>query len=92
MPFVYFGIQLAAAPFFPGYSFLARDASTLGSHGSRLPSLFNVGSLVIGLLTFIAAWGFFRAFQILQVGAIISWLTTLALLSSALESINARLR
>ena len=89
VPFLYFGIQLAAAPFFPGYSFLARDASTLGSLGSRLPSLFNIGSLVIGLLTLIAAWGVFRAFQILGVGAIISWLTTLALLSSALGSINA---
>lgn len=91
VPFLYFGIQLAAAPFFPGYSFLARDASTLGSLGSRLPSLFNVGCLVIGLLTLIAAWGVFRAFQILEVGAIISWLTTLALVSSALGSINAGL-
>jgi hypothetical protein len=61
VPFLYFGIQIAAAPFFPEYSFLARDASTLGSNASRLPALFNIGSLVVGIVRFIASWGFFPA-------------------------------
>ena len=91
VPFLYFGIQIAAAPFFPGYSFLARDASTLGSDGSSLPAVFNIGSLGVGLVTFIASWGFFRAFQLLGIRAIIAWPTTLALVSCGLGSINAGL-
>src|SRR4051812_45269148 len=34
IPFLYFGVQIVAARFYPGYSFLNRDASTLGSAGS----------------------------------------------------------
>jgi len=89
VPFLYFGIQLAAAPFYPDYSFLARDASTLGSNGSNLPAVFNIGSLVVGIVTFIASWGFFRSFRLLEVRASIAWLTTLALVASGLANINA---
>ena len=89
VPFLYFGIQIAAAPFFPGYSFLARDASTLGSNGSSLPALFNIGSLVVGIATFIASWGFFRSFRLLGVRAVIAWLATLALVASGLANVNA---
>jgi hypothetical protein len=89
VPFLYFGIQVAAAPFFPGYSFLARDASTLGSDGSSLPAVFNIGCLVVGLLTFVASWGFFRALRLLEVHYAIVWLTTLAMAASGLADINA---
>jgi hypothetical membrane protein len=88
-PFLYFGIQIAAAPFFPDYSFLARDASTLGSNGSSLPALFNIGCLVVGIVTLIASWGFFRAFRLLKVRAAIAGLASLALVASGLASINA---
>jgi hypothetical protein len=89
VPFVYFGIQIAAAPFYPGYSFLARDASTLGSNGSTLPAVFNVGCLLVGILTFIASWGFFRSFQILKTRTALAWLVALALVANGLADINA---
>jgi len=89
VPFLYFGVQVAAAPFFPGYSFLARDASTLGSNGSTLPAVFNIGCLIVGIATFIASWGFFRSFRLLKVHTAIAWLTTLALVASGLAHINA---
>jgi hypothetical protein len=89
VPFLYFGIQIAAAPFFSNYSFLARDASTLGSNGSRLPALFNIGSLAVGIVTLIASWGFFRAFRLLKVRNAIASLATLALVTCGLGSINA---
>jgi len=89
VPFLYFGIEIPAAPFFPGYSFVARDASTLGSNGSTLPAVFNIGCLVVGLATFIASWGFFRSFRFLGVRAIPAWLATLSLVSSGLANINA---
>jgi hypothetical membrane protein len=91
VPFLYFGVQFAAAPFYPGYSFLARDASTLGSPGSSLPAVFNVGAICVGVLLFIAAWGFLRAFRFLGVRNFIAWPTTLAILSGGLGSINAGL-
>jgi hypothetical membrane protein len=91
VPLLYFGIQIAAAPFFPGYSFLARDASTLGSNGSNLPAVFNIGCLVVGMVTFIASWGFFRAFRLLEVRAAGAWLATLALVASGLAHVNAGL-
>jgi hypothetical membrane protein len=91
VPFLYFGIQIAAARFFPGYSFLVRDASTLGSPGSSLPAVFNIGAICVGILSFIAAWGFLRAFRILGVRNFIAWPTTLAILSSGIGSINAGL-
>lgn len=89
VPFLYFGIQIAAAPFFPGYSFLARDASALGSNGSNLPAVFNVGSLLVGCATLAASWGFFRTFQRLGVRTWIAWPATLALIASGLSDINA---
>jgi hypothetical protein len=89
VPFLYFGIQIAAAPFYPAYSFLARDASTLGSDGSRLPTLFNIGSLVVGIVTFIASWGFFHSFRLLGVRSITAWLATIALVASGLADVNA---
>jgi hypothetical protein len=88
-PFLYFGIQIAAAPFYPGYSFLARDASTLGSNGSSLPALFNIDSLVVGIMTFIASWGFFRSFRFLGVRSATAWPATLALISGGLANVNA---
>jgi hypothetical membrane protein len=91
VPFLYFGIQVVAAPFYPGYSFLNRDASTLGSDGSSCPAIFNVGAILVGIVTLIASWGFLRAFQRLGTNPILTWLATLALISSGLASINAGL-
>lgn len=54
-PLLYFGVQLIAAPFYPGYSFFTDDASTLGSDGSRFPAIFNVASMLQGALLLLAA-------------------------------------
>jgi hypothetical membrane protein len=89
VPFVYFGIQLIAAPFYPGYSFMNRDASTLGSAGSRCPAIFNLGSILLGMMTLIAAWGFFRALRDSGVNPILTWLISLGVASFGVASINA---
>lgn len=89
IPFLYFGIQLVAAPFYPGYSFLNQDASTLGSAGSSFPVLFNTGAMLVGVATLIAAWGFWQALWALDVHPLVAGLTALALVSSGLGSLNA---
>jgi hypothetical membrane protein len=89
IPFLYFGIQLAAAPFHPGYSFLSRDASTLGSTGSTAPWVFNVGVLVLGVLEIAVAGAFMRALPRAGVGRVLSAMLALALASAAIGSFNA---
>jgi hypothetical protein len=89
LPFLYFGLQLIAAPFYPGYSFLSRDASTLGSEGSAAPWIFNLGTFVIGLCEVVAAWGFLNRLRRVRGNAVLAWATCLALASSALGSLNA---
>jgi hypothetical membrane protein len=89
IPLVYFGIQLLAAPFYPGYSFLRRDASTLGSEGSNFPLLFNTGAIILGLLVFIATYGFFHALRNLKVNLVFNLLVCIALASFGISDINA---
>ena len=89
VPFLYFGIQIAAAPFYPEYSFLRQDASTLGSDGSHFPLIFNVGSILTGIVTVIAASGFVRAFLSLQVNPVWAWLTSIAVFLNGLGSLWA---
>lgn len=91
MPLLYFGVQLVAAPFYPGYSFLARDASTLGSPGSTFPAIFNWGVVVTGAVTLAAAWGFSNAFLRLRIHPALTGVTVSALIGSAIGSINAGL-
>jgi hypothetical membrane protein len=89
IPFVYFGMQIIAAPFYPDYSFLTRDASTLGSDGSRFPLLFNMGAIILGLLAFIATLGVFCALKYLKVHTIWAYLVATLLISFGISDINA---
>ena len=89
VPFFYFGLQIVAAFYYPGYSFLNRDASTLGSDGSSFPAIFNVGSILLGIMTLIASWGFIRGLRHFGIHPILGWLTFLAVVSFGLGSINA---
>jgi len=91
VPVAYFGIQLVAAVFYPGYSFLNQDASTLGSVGSRCPAVFNIGAIIVGILALIATWGFMRALRLRGTNSFLVWLTVLSLTSFGLGSINAGL-
>jgi hypothetical membrane protein len=61
VPVLYFGSQLAAAPFYPGYDFVVQVASELGSAASRQPWVFNLGAVLTGAAGLVAALGFGRA-------------------------------
>jgi len=89
LPVVYFAIQLIAAAFYPGYSFLNRDASTLGSHGSTAPWIFNGGALVVGAIELVLAVAFLGALLKARIGILLPALLSLALVSAALGSLNA---
>lgn len=89
VPFLYFGAQLIAAPFYPGYSFLRQPASMLGSDLSTCPAILNVGAIITGVITLIASLGFLHALRFIGTPPVIAWLTCLALLSSGLASIWA---
>lgn len=91
VPVIYFGTQLLAARFFPGYSFRARDASTLGGPGSTAPAIFNTGAILVGVLLVIAAWGFAREIQGRASAPVVAWLTGLSLLAGGISSVNAGL-
>jgi hypothetical membrane protein len=63
MPIIYFGAQLAAAPFYPGYSFSNQIASMLGTSYSRQPWIFNTGIILTGIAAIVAAYGLFQSFR-----------------------------
>jgi hypothetical protein len=89
IPVIYFGIQLAAAPFYPGYSFFSRDASSLGSSASAAPWIFNVGVLLLAVIKLGVAGAFLVALPRAGVGRGVTVLTALALTSAGLGSLNA---
>jgi len=89
VPFLYFGTQLVAAPFFPGYSFLSMPASLLGSDQAIYPAIFNTGAIITGIVTLIASVGFLRALQQLKANQILAWLTTIAIALNGLGSLWA---
>ncbi len=89
VPILYFGTQLLAAPFFPGYSFLSMVASLLGSDLAVYPAIFNVGAMITGIATIIASFGFLLAFQHLGTNPFLAWFTSLAVLLNGLGSLWA---
>ncbi|MCE9669971.1 DUF998 domain-containing protein [Myxococcus stipitatus] len=89
VPFLYFGTQLAAAPFNPGYSFLRQTASMLGSDRAAHPGLFNLGVALTGLATLFAAAGYFCGFRVLRAPAALRWLVFLALEGLGLATLRA---
>jgi hypothetical membrane protein len=89
VPFLYYGIQIVAAPFFPDYSFMSHTASLLGSGYSTHPAVFNAGVIATGIATLFAAFGFFVAFQRIGANRIFTWITTVALIGNAVASLWA---
>lgn len=63
MPLLYFGTQLIAAPFYPGYSFANDTASMLGTTASRHPWIFNLGAVLTGVAGIAAGVGLLRAMR-----------------------------
>jgi hypothetical membrane protein len=89
IPVIYFGVQLAAAPFYPGYSFFSHDASSLGSSGSTAPWIFNLGALILAILNVAVAGALVTALPRAGVGRGLAALTALALASACIGSLNA---
>jgi hypothetical membrane protein len=63
VPAVYFGIQIVAAPFYPGYSLSLQSVSMLGTQFSREPWIYNVGAMLTGFCAFGAALGLYLVFR-----------------------------
>ena len=59
MPLLYFGVQLMAAPFYPGYHFATDTASMLGTSASHHPEIFNIGAILTGIAGIAGAFGLF---------------------------------
>jgi hypothetical protein len=89
VPIVYFGMQIVAASFYPGYNFLSQTASDLGSNQFVYASIFNVGIFVLGVVTLIAAFGFLRALLRLDTHPILAWLIGLAVAANGISSLWA---
>ncbi len=89
VPLLYFGVQIAAAPFYPGYSFLSQVASELGSDRSTFPALFNAGAITTGVAALLASPGFLRALRRLGTVPVLAWLTSMSLASTGLAGIWA---
>jgi len=49
VPLLYFGVQLIAVPWFPGYRFATDTASMLGTAASFHPGIFNNGAILDGI-------------------------------------------
>ncbi len=87
--FIYYGIQIVAAPYLPDYSFVRHPASLLGSDYSTNPAVFNTGVMATGIATFAAAVGFFLALRRIGANLYLNLLTSVALLGSAISSLWA---
>jgi hypothetical membrane protein len=62
MPIIFFGTQIAAAPFYPEYSFSEQSISMLGTSFSERPWIFNAGETLTGITALAAALGLFQVF------------------------------
>ena len=90
VPLLYFGVQLIAAPCYPGYSFAADTASVLGTAASRHPGIFNNGAILDGIAGFFGAAGLF-----LGLSSVASWwlraLIAIGVFSNGVLSLKAGL-
>jgi hypothetical membrane protein len=89
VPFWYFGLQVLTAPFYPGYDFIRLAASDLGSPGSSAPLVFNVGAVLLGLITLLGAFGLGRGLNSVRVSSILVWLVCGAVILTGLGSVWA---
>ena len=87
-PILYFATQIAAAPFYPGYSFSQQSASMLGTHFSRRPWIFNAGEMLTGFAALGAALGLCRFFR-RKTNFLLSWLIGLWVACTGIMTLKA---
>lgn len=83
LPVLYFGVQLALAPTFPGYNLMTDAASLLGSDRSPHAVVFNGVALVCGVCGVAGAAGLFRALRTERCPIVLNILIVLAVLLAA---------
>jgi hypothetical membrane protein len=91
VPFAYFGAQVAAAPFFPGYSALSVSASDLGSDRSLRPEILNTGAVLTGVLAALGSVGLALALPRVTATKFLSWLLAACVASIGLAAVWAGL-
>ena len=89
VPLLYYGTQAAAAPFFPGATFVGTTASELGSDRSTNPAVFNAGIMTLGGVTLAAAVGFGLALRRLGAGWAVTGLTAAAVALNGVQTLWA---
>ncbi|MGG1658595.1 DUF998 domain-containing protein [Brevibacillus sp. NRS-1366] len=87
IPFLYFGIPVIAAPFYPGYSFIRNTASDLGSNHAIYPLPVNAAIILLGIATLIAAFGFLRVFLRLGTRPFLAWIASIAVCSNGIGTL-----
>ncbi len=85
-PLTYFGIQIAAAPFYPGFSWVRTTASDLGASTLPYHRVFNFGVLALAAALAIAAAGFLAGLRRRGVQTWHAALVALALLGMSAQT------
>jgi hypothetical membrane protein len=89
IPFMYFGTQLLAVPFYPGFNILVNSASDLGTAHSWKPWIFNLGAIATGLITFASVYGFYQSLRSSGTNFLLTALVCLSLMCYGTSSLAA---
>jgi hypothetical membrane protein len=90
MPILYFGTQLIAAPFYPGYSFANDTASMLGTTTSHHPWIFNLGAILTGVTGIVGSLGLTPALRRITSTAV-AWIVGICVAANGVLSLKAGL-
>jgi hypothetical membrane protein len=89
IPFAYFGMQLLAAPFYPGYNFMTNAASDLGASTFAYGQWFSAGILLFGVLLLVAAVGIGVALHQRQTNVLLTAFVVLTIAACGVASLWA---
>jgi hypothetical membrane protein len=89
VPAIYYGIQAAAAPTYPGFSVLRVTASELGSDRSPAAFWFNRAIMLQGAATIAAATGIFAALRRFGTSTRLAGLTAAAVALNGVQTLWA---
>lgn len=80
-PIIYFAVQIALFPFYPGYDFTREVASQLGSPESPMAGVFNAVVVFIGVMAMLSGVGQVVRMRGLGVNTVIALLAGLCVIS-----------